>query len=55
LVALISIALHGETHEFKQLELENFPPKQQLWLLHKSVGHVTELAYLTQIGDQGMG
>jgi hypothetical protein len=35
----------------EKLELESFPPKQKLRMLQNSVGDVTELAYVKQIGD----
>jgi hypothetical protein len=38
--------------KYKRLELEAFPPKQKIRLLQNSVGDVTELAYVNQIGDQ---
>jgi hypothetical protein len=37
---------------YERLELEDFPPKQKLRMLQNSVGDVTELAYVKQIGDQ---
>jgi hypothetical protein len=38
--------------QYEKLELESFPPKQKLRMLQNSVGDVTELAYVKQIGDQ---
>jgi hypothetical protein len=38
--------------KYERLELEPFPPKQKLRMLQNTVGDVTELAYVKQIGDQ---
>jgi hypothetical protein len=38
--------------KYKRLELEALLPKQKLRFLQNSVGDVTELAYVIQIGDQ---
>jgi hypothetical protein len=41
--------------KYERLELEAFLPKQKLRMLQNSVGDVTELAYVKQIGDQDIG
>jgi hypothetical protein len=38
--------------QYEKLELEDFPPKQKLWMLQNAVADVSELAYVKQIGDQ---
>jgi hypothetical protein len=40
--------------KYKNVELEDFPPKQKLRMLQKVVGDVTELAYVKQISDQNV-
>jgi hypothetical protein len=38
--------------KYNWIELESFSPKQKLQLLQNSVGDVSELVYVKQIGEQ---
>jgi hypothetical protein len=38
--------------KYKTIKLEEFPPKQNLYMLQNAVGEVSELAYVKQICDQ---